>query len=73
MFKIDKNVPLPNGRAAYGSKYPFREMKVGDSFLIPGIKSVEAGSLLASARRMVPGAKFVTRTTDKGLRVWRSQ
>lgn len=31
MIKIDKGIPMPTGRV----KYPFAQMKVGDSFAFP--------------------------------------
>jgi len=34
-YKVEKNVPLPNNH--YGS-YPFKDMDIGDSFLLHGWK-----------------------------------
>ncbi len=36
MYKIEKNVPMiyPKYGRSDGSKYPFRDMKKGDSFLV---------------------------------------
>ena len=46
MIKIDKNIPIPN--KGYGEpKYPFKTMKVGDSFSI-SIKKVHIQSLQKS-------------------------
>ena len=71
-FKIEQGVPIPS--AAHGrkghSKYPFGELKVGDSFAVDKTRG------LAGAKRQYekdhPGTKFVTRATeDGGRRVWR--
>jgi len=70
-YKIDKGIPVPEpnvrGRT---SKYPFRQMEVGDSVFIPRMASTISG-LLSQAKPM----KFTTRTATedgiKGTRVWR--
>ena len=33
MIKIDKNVPIPAKGTRGNPKYPFKSMKIGDSFL----------------------------------------
>jgi hypothetical protein len=35
-YKIEKNIPIPPKRGGKGSKYPWGEMKQGDSFFVPG-------------------------------------
>ena len=61
---IDKDVPLPLGRA---TKYPFHEMKIGDSFFVPNVKAV-------GVHHYKPKL-FMRRTVIengiKGVRVWR--
>ena len=68
MFKIDKNVELPNSN----KKYPFDDMDVGDSFLISG---ETIGSNVKSAiqhfKKVEKYKKFQTRTVNEGVRVWR--
>ena len=65
---IDKGVALPPARA--GRKYPFRLMKVGESFFAPGITQDTMCS-------MVPRkyGKWATRVWREGniggVRVWR--
>ena len=65
--KIEKNIPLPLSRKAL---YPWREMKVGDSFLAPvPQRAFTAHARMASMRT---GWKFVTRAVSKtSTRVWR--
>lgn len=65
MYVIEKNVPVPENRA----KYPFKEMKAGDSFLA---KEDQRGSIHASARE----AKVIVTISKKSqppgmIRVWR--
>lgn len=61
---IEKGVPLP-GRA-FKSEYPFAQMEVNDSFLVPGVKSVATKNAAAQT-----GFKFKTKKVDGGCRVWR--
>lgn len=74
-FKIEKSVPVPMARSKV-SDYPFDEMNVGDSFLIPTdekdkriIQSRVSGSAVAKAYKTK--MKFSTRCVDGGVRVWR--
>lgn len=61
---VDRGVPLPR-------KYPFGDMRVGDSFLIPA--SAKRASVTVAAKRFGDkhGMKFTVRKTDKGYRCWR--
>ena len=60
---IDKNVPIPSeGR----SKYPWREMEVGDSFTISKL-SISMGAV---NDRYKP-KKFIARKSGDEYRVWR--
>ena len=74
-FEIEKNVPKPVTMKAYHSKYPFGTMEVDDSFLIPNAKVEEKIWVRQAASHYAKrnNVKFVTRTTDEGLRVWRVQ
>ncbi len=70
-FKIEKEVPLaPYGGARF-RKYPFNEMKAGDSFLINGDASVEVVRWAATAYGNKHGQKFSVRKTPDGHRCWR--
>lgn len=69
-FKIERGVPLPPRGTQ--SAYPFSEMKVGDSFLVPldGRKAVNIQhALWFSAKRK--GVHILTRSDSQGVRVWR--
>lgn len=63
---IEKGVPLPRTRASY----PFSEMAVGDSFLLPADESVRVRNA-ACAHTKVHGAKFTTLKVGDGVRCWR--
>lgn len=69
-FKIDKNVPMPKGVRGPGkTKYPWREMEVGDSFLLPA-SLASRGIVGASNNRYAP-RRFAIRKTPEGYRIWR--
>ena len=67
-IKIDKGIEMPAG--VRRPMYPYRSLEIGDSFLIPGKVSGAVGGTVSYARR-VTGFKFVTRTVEGGVRVWR--
>lgn len=72
MFEINKGKPLPDPRASLITDYPFTQMEIGDSFVVP--KSLRA-SALGAARyyaRKHPAYRFVSRTIDTDtVGVWR--
>ncbi len=75
MFNIEKGVPMPPSRKTK-MEYPFSQMQVGESFLIPseGAEARLARSRVESAARTAGrrlGAKFTVRITPEGVRVWR--
>jgi len=69
-YKIEKHVPRDTNRTH--QRYPFKVMKVGDSFMIP--KSDMTGSTRSS---LFGSAKYqhmkisVRQMENGGLRVWR--
>ena len=72
-FAIESGIPVTmfsnNQRGGYNSKYPFRKMKVGDSFLVnSNFHNVRSCAYMASRRGL---GKFVSRTVEGGLRIWR--
>lgn len=72
MFKIEKEVPLPDKK----QKYPFPEMAVGDSFFFEGSPKVGGQVRTAAAiycRRKGAGKHFVIRTVPGGFRCWRDK
>lgn len=69
MFKVENEVPLPAPRPY--TKYPFHDMKVGDSFAIPA-ELIDKASRAAYAHGKAHGMRFTTRTLEDGSgRCWR--
>lgn len=69
--KIDKGVAIPlNSAAGRKPKYPWAEMKIGDSFLSEA-KGPNALTHVRSCAQNKTGFRFITRTTPEGVRVWR--
>ena len=77
--KIEKGIPLPKRKIPGKWLDIIEDMEVRDSFLIPIIdrkqieqiaKSFRASMLLAFKSGRID-MKFVTRTVEGGLRVWR--
>ena len=63
--RIEKNVPLPQ-------RYPFAQMKVGDSFAVPKGVGRTAVSISALRYSRKHGGKFTVRLMpDRSLRCWR--
>jgi hypothetical protein len=78
-YKIDKGIPL-HGRSNKSSKFPFNQMKVGDSFFAPhpDAKKARQNALARNAgqyrkppKHMPFQRHFVTRTVEGGVRIWR--
>ncbi len=67
-YQIDKGIPIPESRGRPG-KYPFADMKPGDSVLIPGKRATQLGGPLAYHRGK--GLELTSRTVEGGCRVWR--
>lgn len=75
-FEIQDDVPMPRrSTGRKGSKYPFADMEVGQSFLVEGdIKAATVRSAIgAFVKRFPEAGKFALRNTDEGLRVWRTE
>ena len=66
---IDDGIPVPEDRRSAGrtERYPFSKLKVGQSFFVPGIKTI---GLTAVKKRT--GFAFVLRQVEGGVRVWRT-
>ena len=78
-FKIEKNIELPKRSSGRPSKYPFSEMKVGDSFFIPVADHIDIWNVAGAVRNAANMARirdktigrFSTRKVEGGVRVWR--
>jgi hypothetical protein len=68
MFTIEKNIPLASRRT-----YPFEQMEVGDSFLIPCTDPKKISYIRAQlngTKKKYPDKVISTRKEEGGLRVW---
>lgn len=70
-FQIEKGIDLPAKRISRGSKYPFADMSVGDSFYVPGIKPSTMSNTASRFAKEHEGFKFSVRAEGEGARVWR--
>lgn len=70
-FRVNSDVPLPT----HLGKYPFGEMKVGDSIFVPGREQGMRATKAAHTFGYTHGLKFTTRSTNEdgvmGVRIWR--
>lgn len=85
MYKLQSGIALPPRRVAKPKKlrqhkYPFRQMEIGMSFLVPKKEANGDMSRLmvrlsaaAHAAKKLNGFKFALRQMDDGVRVWRIQ
>ena len=65
-MKIDKNIPLP-------TRWPFKQMEVGDSFAIPTDMKRHTVAVSAMRYGKKHGMKFTTRKMPDGtFRCWRT-
>ena len=64
-YEIEKDVPIP----ATTKKYPWNDMNVGDSFLVP---DGETKGMSATHRRK-HREEHVTRKVEGGIRIWRTK
>lgn len=68
MYKIDKGIPIQKFNSL--TKYPWAEMEVGDSFFVPGTRVTRLNGSKAYWERKL-STKYITRTKEGGVRVWR--
>jgi hypothetical protein len=74
-FKLENKIKIPaktSGRIKGSTKYPFANMKIGQSFLIKGKKTASISSTvkhwcLASGSKF----KFTIRKLENDVRIWR--
>jgi len=82
VYAIDKNIAVPSTTIDI-TPYPFANMVVGDSFLVPfptGVTSAGKVSLQQTvakaanyhARTVTPRRTYITQITSTGIRCWRT-
>jgi hypothetical protein len=68
---IDKGIPIPPASTGMANtKYPWDQMEIGDSFLIPG-RMKSNGGVSVPPRLARGGFKVSCRVEGAGVRVWR--
>ena len=70
-YVVEDGVPVPPKRYTRKSKYPFVNMKAGQSVMIPGKTYAAVMGLLRKHKN--DGKKFVVRKSDGGMRIWRTK
>lgn len=79
MYRIESNIPLPVRKKGRDPKYPFADMKPGDSFAVDVGREeprVVLNRLNTAAqgwrRRNAPEARFIVETSKdhKEVRIW---
>ena len=74
-FVVEKGIPV--AMWARQGKYPWHEMEVGDSFMVPGLteNKTPTGAYKVTAAVAYFNSKhkqkFTARTVEGGMRVWR--
>jgi len=68
-FKIDRGIPMPVLPAR--NLYPFAQMQIGDSFLVPMEAATRCRANFKHHRPMRFTAHTVVENGTQGLRVWR--
>jgi len=69
-IEIDDGVPIPKA-ATNKPKYPWREMGVGTSFFIDSRSKKSAIAALHAINRSDKSKRFISRSVDGGVRIWR--
>jgi len=74
MYKIEAGIAIPSATRYKGglkSKYPFADLKVGESFLVPNKTTDKFGATVQTARKRT-GFTLATRNVEGGVRIWRT-
>jgi hypothetical protein len=73
-YEIDTAIPLaPKRTVRHKTLYPFRQMKIGDSFAVDGLREFRRVQQAASIYGQRLGCKFASRVNEDndGGRIWR--
>ncbi len=73
MFEIQKNVPIPKIIARGTKDFPFSEMEVGDSILIPSQRRSSAKKYANKETASNPEKEFIFRSYEDEVRIWRTK
>jgi hypothetical protein len=74
-YKIEKNHEFPTKRR---NKFPFDQMEIGDSFLVPNSEFTDSSNVrqniynaATAYKAKQPDFKCSVKLVDDGMRVWR--
>lgn len=70
MFKVARHIPPPSRLKGNRDLYPFRTMKIGESFLIPK-RRVPRGPIHGLAKRVYGITISMKKQRNGSVRVWR--
>ena len=70
-MKIERNIPPPEYTQDNRVKYPFRELKVGDSFFVDGKEKGHRARAAARQMTVRTNITLLTRSENGGVRIWR--
>ena len=68
-IKIDNNIPVPAKRR--NMKYPYKDMAINDSFFVENVTIQLMCNLNYRASKKY-GGKYLARSEEGGVRVWRT-
>ncbi len=81
MYEIESGVEIPTSAAKgqqLGSKYPFAQMQVGQSFAVNSNDDTDIllarlrGAVFRYVKQQAGTVRFTVRATPTGVRVWRT-
>lgn len=72
-LKIEKGIPVPTHNARFAKQYPFDQMEIGDSFLVPMPANKSPSSIYSALSQAKKRLKInlTSSRVEGGLRVWR--
>ncbi len=73
MIKVQKNIPIPSKKGR-PSKYPFKDMKPGESFEVTDApKNTVLNAANSWSKRHNKSARFTIRHSEGKTRIWRTK
>lgn len=74
IYKIEAGIPIPGAHAGREAIYPLDDLKVGESFFVPGGTHKSIATHINVFRGKNHGQKTITsRLIEGGIRVWRTK
>ena len=72
-IKVEKGIPLPRSNA---SKYPWKDLEIGDSFFCPGKKISQVNATMCpidyrGKRKFAARTRTLEDDNEEGVRIWR--